>query len=161
MVAENMYYARHKELDKELEKAQLKERRTLAFCGSFSDTYRDDTGHYNFSVAQPLGWLVEANVQEVDGQLKQESGEKACKPKLAYFHPHALWTWEFMIQTATHLQYLSIEDVDLGSGPLEWLCKGLRTHSAVRVCRFVGCHIGPCGSKMMRNVLAQNASLSE
>merc|ERR1712232_384289 len=54
-----------------------------------------------------------------------------------------------------------IEDVDLGAGPLEWLCKGLRTHSEVKVLRFTGVHLGSAGCKMIRNVLSQNTSLIE
>lgn len=38
--------------------------------------------------------------------------------------------WEFMVQRSAQLRILCIEDVDLGSGPLEWLCKGLRSHKA-------------------------------
>ena len=40
--------------------------------------------------------------------------------------------WEFLVQRSVGLRLLCIEDVDLGSGPLEWLCKGLRTHQVGR-----------------------------
>ena len=33
-----------------------------------------------------------------------------------------------MVQRSPALRILRIEDVDLGSGALEWLCKGLRSH---------------------------------
>jgi len=66
-----------------------------------------------------------------------------------------------MVQQARNLRVLRIEDVDLGSGPLEWLCKGLRTHSEVRLLSLVGVHLGSAGAKMVRNVIAQSKSLTE
>lgn len=39
--------------------------------------------------------------------------------------------WEFLVQRSVGLRLLCIEDVDLGSGPLEWLCKGLRSHQVL------------------------------
>merc|ERR1711953_526466 len=38
---------------------------------------------------------------------------------------------------------------------------GLRTHSEIRVLKLNGCHLGPAGSKMLRNVIQQNNSLIE
>lgn len=35
------------------------------------------------------------------------------------------------MQRSVGLRLLCIEDVDLGSGPLEWLCKGLRSHQVL------------------------------
>merc|ERR1719469_502056 len=74
-------------------------------------------------------------------------------------HVHAFWSWQFMLQLASGLHLFRVENADLGSGPLEWLCKGLRTHSEVKVLRLDGVHLGSAGGKMIRNVLAQSPSL--
>ena len=54
--------------------------------------------------------------------------------------------WEFLVQRSVGLRILCIEDVDLGSGPLEWLCKGLRSHQ-VR-CRHAMSHQAEKESKV-------------
>ena len=41
------------------------------------------------------------------------------------------------MQRSPGLRILRIEDVDLGSGPLEWLCKGLRGHKVGVFRKFV------------------------
>eukprot|EP00931_Biecheleriopsis_adriatica_P023058 TRINITY_DN14656_c0_g1_i2.p1 TRINITY_DN14656_c0_g1~~TRINITY_DN14656_c0_g1_i2.p1 ORF type:complete len:715 (+),score=202.02 TRINITY_DN14656_c0_g1_i2:226-2370(+) len=158
-VAENMYYARHKELDKQEQRLTLETRRALFLKGYFGcDDFADK--REEFAVAQPLARLVEGTLEEVDGraqlQLPTSQGATEDAP---YLHPHALWTWEFMVQRAQGLQLLRIEDVDLGGGPLEWLCKGLRSHKEIRTMHFNGVHLGAAGGKMIRNVLAQNTSL--
>jgi len=159
-VAENMYYARHKELDKQVERLKLETRRAMLLRGSYSDAYVDKDKQ--FSIAQPLARVVEGRLEEVDGrpQLVLE-GDAAggSREDAAHLHPHALWTWEFLVQKAPGLRLLEIENVDLGSGPLEWLCKGLRTHTEIRSLRFTGVHLGAAGAKMLRNVIAQTKSI--
>jgi len=157
-VAEAMYYARHKELDAQEQRLKLDARRALLLRGSFGDSFDDARGE--FSVAQPLARLIEGQLEEIDGKpqlVVDDSSE--VKEDAVYLHSHALWTWECLIQRAPGLQLFEMQDVDLGSGPLEWLCKGLRTHMEIKVLRLTGCHIGPSGAKMVRNVLAQNSSL--
>eukprot|EP00438_Fugacium_kawagutii_P019597 Skav228921 [mRNA] locus=scaffold2504:147786:149014:+ [translate_table: standard] len=53
---------------------------------------------------------------------------------------HSECRWEFLVQRSGGLRILCIEDVDLGSGSLEWLCKGLRSHQVrpADVCKLVG-----------------------
>ncbi len=48
--------------------------------------------------------------------------------RLLLLLPFVAVRWEFLVQRSVGLRLLCIEDVDLGSGPLEWLCKGLRSH---------------------------------
>uniref|UniRef100_A0A7S4W5M4 Uncharacterized protein n=1 Tax=Alexandrium monilatum TaxID=311494 RepID=A0A7S4W5M4_9DINO len=160
-VAETTYYARHKELDAQEERLELKTRRALLLQGSFGDPFKDEKGQ--FALAQPLARLVEGTLKEVDGRprLVLSSMPGKAVTEAPYLHPHALWTWEFLVPRAAGLQLLQIEEVDLGSGPLEWLCKGLRTHAEVRTLRLVGVHLGAAGAKMLRSVLAQNTSLVE
>eukprot|EP00747_Dinoflagellata_sp_TGD_P181947 gnl/TRDRNA2_/TRDRNA2_35973_c0_seq1.p1 gnl/TRDRNA2_/TRDRNA2_35973_c0~~gnl/TRDRNA2_/TRDRNA2_35973_c0_seq1.p1 ORF type:complete len:938 (+),score=178.09 gnl/TRDRNA2_/TRDRNA2_35973_c0_seq1:65-2878(+) len=159
-VAENMYYARHKELDAQEQRVKVEVRNCFALRGSFGDSY-DDQRH-EFAVAQPLARLVDGTLEEVDGSLHlTPAGPQATRADAPYFHPHALWTWETLVQRGGGLQLLQLEDVDLGSGPLEWVCKGLRSHSEIRTLRFTGTHIGSAGAKMLRNVLAQSVSLTE
>lgn len=160
VVAENMYYARHKELDAEAARLDLPTRRHLFLRGAFGDAFADDLRQ--FAVAQPLAWVIPGTMQEVDGKPSILLDElTAHTPAGPHLHPHALWTWEYIVQTAKNLQILQIEDIDLGSGPLEWLCKGLRAHREVRVLRLIGVHVGPAGAKMLRNVVAQSKSLVE
>ena len=100
-------------------------------------------------------------LQEIDGrpQLQLPTPPEAAKDA-PYLHTHALWTsgpycsfprrwlqlqraaavpspqsqrWEFLVQRSPGLRILCVEDVDLGSGPLEWLCKGLRSHKVGHV----------------------------
>lgn len=164
-IPENMYYARHKEMDAQEQQLKLDSRRALLLRGSYGDAFVDE--RCQFSVAQPLARLIEGKLEEIDGKPQlvvddETEGDpeiNRVKENAVYLHPHALWAWEFMVQRAPNLQLLEMEDVDLGSGPLEWLCKGLRTHSEIKVLRLTGCHLGPSGAKMMRNVIAQNASL--
>lgn len=163
-VAENMYYARHKELDAQEQRLGLAARRALCLCGALDDSYEDNGGE--FAIAQPIARLAEGTLEEIDGrpQLKfdeEEEGRSKVAEGAPYLHAHALWTWEFLVQRAPNLRLLEIRDVDLGSGPLEWLCKGLRAHKEVKTLRLVGVHLGAAGAKMIRNVLAQNASLAE
>lgn len=158
-VAENMYYARHKELDSEEQKLNADVRHALYLRGSYTDTYKDERNQ--FAVAQPLARLVDGTLEEVDGRFRLVPSATCSELEAAYMHPHALWTWEFLIQRAPSLRLFQVEDVDLGSGPLEWICKGLRAHSEIRSLRLVGVHLGSAGAKMMRNVLAQSRSLLE
>ncbi|CAK0903724.1 unnamed protein product [Prorocentrum cordatum] len=161
-VAESMYYARHTELDDAQElRLGLNARRALLLRGSYgADSYQDQRAQ--FAVAQPLARCVEGTLEEVDGRhrllLPTPPGPL---PDAPYLHTHALWTWEFLVQRAPNLQLLQVEDVDLGSGPLEWLCKCLRSHPEIKTLRLRGAHVGPAGAKMVRNVLAQNTSLVE
>lgn len=88
----------------------------------------------------------------IDGRRAQSArlvvdGDRVAAEGAPYLHVHALWTWEHMVQRAPKLQVLHIEDVDLGSGPLEWLCKGLRSHSEVQVLKLIGVHLGPAGGR--------------
>ncbi|CAJ1456944.1 unnamed protein product [Effrenium voratum] len=157
-VAENMYYARHKELDLQEQRLNLATRCALHLRGLLgSDTYEDKSAQ--FAVQQPLARVVESTLEELDGRPQLSEGLTASDAP--YLHTHALWTWEFMVQRSPCLRILCIEDVDLGSGPLEWLCKGLRSHKEIQALHFTGVHLGPSGAKMMRNVLAQNTSLIE
>lgn len=158
-VAESMYYARHKELDEQERQLKMETRRGLLLRGSFGDPYVDEKGQ--FAVTQPLARLVEATVEEVEGRQRLVIDKIAVgsSEDVPYLHPQALWTWEFMVQKAVSLQVLQIEDVDLGAGPLEWLCKGLRSHAEVRTLRLQGVHLGSAGGKMLRNVVAQSRSL--
>jgi len=127
--------------------------------GSMSDSYDDDE-YKQFTVAPPLARVIEGTLQEVDGKPQLVLPEPCePKPEAPYLHAHALWTWEFMVQRASGLQFLRIENVDLGSGPLEWLTKGLRTHSELKVLQLDGVHLGSAGGKMIRNVIAQSQSL--
>lgn len=158
-VAESMYYARHVELDAQEQRLKLEARRALLLRGSFTDTYQDDRGQ--FAVNQALARLVEGTLEEVDGRTTWVLPIPAAAEDAPHLHPHALWTWEFLVQRATGLKLLQLEDVDLGSGPLEWLCKGLRAHRELRTLRLIGAHLGPAGARMLRNVLAQSASLIE
>lgn len=158
-VAENMYYARHKELDAQQNRLKLDSCRALYLRGAMDDVYKDDAGYYSFSRAQPLARVVEGKLQELDGLPEFEPRDGGNDARLPYLHSHALWTWEFLVQRAQDMQLLEIHDVDLGSGPLEWLCKGLRSHKEVKTLRLVGVHLGTAGAKMLRNVFAQNTSL--
>ncbi|CAE7888658.1 CAPN14 [Symbiodinium sp. KB8] len=158
-VAENMFYARHKELDAQEQRLQLGQRRALHLRGYLNtDSYKDEAKE--FAVAQPVAREVHSTLEEVDGrpQLRLPTPPEAAKDA-PYLLNHALWTWEFLVQRSPGLRILRIEDVDLGSGPLEWLCKGLRGHKEIQALQLTGVHLGPAGSKMLRNVLAQNTSL--
>ncbi|CAE7240804.1 NLRP7 [Symbiodinium sp. CCMP2592] len=158
-VAENMFYARHKELDAQEQRLQLGQRRALHLRGYLNaDSYNDEAKE--FAVAQPVAREVHSTLEEVDGrpQLRLPTPPEAAKDA-PYLLNHALWTWEFLVQRSPGLRILRIEDVDLGSGPLEWLCKGLRSHKEIQALQLTGVHLGPAGSKMLRNVLAQNTSL--
>lgn len=160
-VAESMYYARHKELDAQEARLGLPARRALLLRGAHGvDAYQDQKAQ--FAVAQPLARCVDGTLEEVDGRhnlvLPTPPGPL---PDAPYLHAHALWTWEFLVQRAPSLQLLQVENVDLGSGPLEWLCKCLRSHPEIKTLRLRGAHVGPAGAKMVRNVLAQNTSLVE
>ncbi|CAE7336536.1 DEK1 [Symbiodinium necroappetens] len=158
-VAENMFYARHKELDAQEQRLQLGQRRALHLRGYLNtDSYNDEAKE--FAVAQPVAREVHSTLEEVDGrpQLRLPTPPEAAKDA-PYLLNHALWTWEFLVQRSPGLRILRIEDVDLGSGPLEWLCKGLRGHKEIQALQLTGVHLGPAGSKMLRNVLAQNTSL--
>ena len=61
--------------------------------------------------------------------------------------------WEFMVQRSPCLRILCIEDVDLGSGPLEWLCKGLRSHKERYAWRLAACNGG--GQKAVNAILTE------
>eukprot|EP00435_Cladocopium_sp_Y103_P006771 s617_g2.t1 len=159
-VAENMYYARHKELDLQEQRLKLETRRSLHLLGYLGVDKYDDKDQ-QFAVQQPLARVVESTLEEVDGRLALRAPTVAAAETAPYLHTHALWTWEFLVQRSVGLRMLCIEDVDLGSGPLEWLCKGLRSHQEIQALYLTGVHLGPAGSKMMRNVLAQNRSLIE
>eukprot|EP00929_Paragymnodinium_shiwhaense_P049367 TRINITY_DN24905_c0_g1_i1.p1 TRINITY_DN24905_c0_g1~~TRINITY_DN24905_c0_g1_i1.p1 ORF type:complete len:905 (-),score=263.12 TRINITY_DN24905_c0_g1_i1:205-2919(-) len=159
-VAENMYYARHKELDAQELLLKMAERRALLLRGQASDPHAAE--RKEFSVLKQLAVAVDGTLEEVDGKpTLRESESGGSKTEGPYLHPQALWTWEFLVQRAPKLQLLGIENVDIGSGPLEWLCKGLRTHSEIKVLKFSGVHLGAAGAKMLRNVVAQNSSLIE
>ncbi|CAK9061471.1 unnamed protein product [Durusdinium trenchii] len=158
-VAENMYYARHKELDAQEQRLNLETRRALHLRGYLGfDKYEDKD--LQFALQQPAARVVDSTLEELDGRLSLRLPMPSeAREDAPYLHTHALWTWEFLVQRSVGLRILCIEDVDLGSGPLEWLCKGLRSHQEIQALHFTGVHLGPAGAKMMRNVLAQNKSL--
>merc|ERR1712218_570000 len=95
-VAENMYYARHRELDREVQKMNADARQALFLRGSYSDTYKDD--RCEFALAQPLAKLVDGALEEVDGRFQLVPSATWSEVEAAYMHPHALWTWEFLVQ---------------------------------------------------------------
>eukprot|EP00927_Polykrikos_kofoidii_P055902 TRINITY_DN50088_c0_g1_i1.p1 TRINITY_DN50088_c0_g1~~TRINITY_DN50088_c0_g1_i1.p1 ORF type:complete len:939 (-),score=205.92 TRINITY_DN50088_c0_g1_i1:19-2814(-) len=159
-VAENTFYARHKELDKEATRLDVDSRRALYLRSDDSDTFEDK--RRQFSIFQPLARPVEGRLEEIDGKPQLVIADEPLSMEGSpYLHVHALWTWEDLLQRARGLQYFCIEGVDLGSGPLEWLCKGMRKHSELKVVKFLGCHLGSAAGKMLKNVLAQNTSLVE
>jgi len=155
--AEQLFYSRRKELDAQAKLFGLETRHALVLH-SCEDVFVDE--QHKFSVAQPLARLIEGSLQDIDGKPEFIPRDESA-PDSPYFHVHALWTWENLIQRAPQLQYLCVQDVDLGSGALEFLSKGLRSHGEVKVLKFEGVHIGATGAKMLRNVLAQSVSLIE
>lgn len=161
LVAENMYYARHKALDEQEDRFNLKDRDALVLRGCMSDPYSDK--QCEFAVGQPIARLVDGKLEDADGRLQfvVSGGDSASSDEMPYLHPRAFWTWEFLVQRACTMRLLCIEQVDLGAGPLEWLCKGLRIHQTIQVLHLIGTHVGPAGAKMLRNVIAQNQSLVE